>query len=109
MIDMLDDDADDITDDASEPELVAATPKPGRKKRPGAGDSKGFRDDGEVERKKRELITMGKAKGYLTYEDVNDHMPESVVSSDQIGVWLSALGGEGIEIVENSAASMKVG
>ncbi len=108
MIDMLDDDADDITDDAGEPELVAAAPKPGRKKRAGAGESKGgFRDDGEIERKKRELITMGKAKGYLTYEEVNDHMPESVVSSDQIDDWLSALGGEGIEIVENSAASMK--
>src|SRR5436190_23283041 len=37
----------------------------------------------ETERKKRELITMGKAKGFLTYDEVNEHMPESIVSSDQ--------------------------
>ena len=28
----------------------------------------------ESERKKRELITMGKAKGFLTYDEVNDHL-----------------------------------
>jgi RNA polymerase primary sigma factor len=56
----------------------------------------------ESERKKRELISMGKAKGFLTYDEVNDHMPESIVSSDQIDDWLSTLGGEGIEIVDAS-------
>ncbi len=56
----------------------------------------------ESERKKRELITMGKAKGFLTYDEVNDHMPENIVSSDQIDDWLSTLGGEGIEIVDAS-------
>src|SRR2546421_2300648 len=56
----------------------------------------------ESERRKRELITMGKAKGFLTYDEVNDHMPESIVSSDQIDDWLSTLGGEGIEIVDSS-------
>ncbi len=57
----------------------------------------------ESERKKRELITMGKAKGFLTYDEVNDHMPDSIVSSDQIDDWLSTLGGEGIEIVDASS------
>jgi len=56
----------------------------------------------ESERKKRELITMGKAKGFLTYDEVNDHMPENIVSSDQIDDWLSTLGGEGIENVDAS-------
>jgi len=56
----------------------------------------------ESERKKRELITMGKAKGFLTYDEVNDHMPENIVSSDQIDDWLSTLGGEVIEIVDAS-------
>jgi len=57
----------------------------------------------ESERKKRELISMGKAKGFLTYDEVNDHMPENIVSSDQIDDWLSTLGGEGIEIVDASS------
>jgi len=61
----------------------------------------------ESERKKRELITIGRAKGFLTYDEVNDHMPESIVSSDQIDDWLSTLGGEGIEIVD-SAAQVRV-
>jgi len=54
----------------------------------------------ESERKKRELITMGKAKGFLTYDEVNEHMPENIVSSDQMDDWLSAFSGEGIEIVD---------
>ena len=55
----------------------------------------------ESERKKRDLITIGKAKGFLTYDEVNDHMPEGIGSSDQIDDWLSTLGGEGIEIVDS--------
>jgi RNA polymerase primary sigma factor len=61
----------------------------------------------ENERKKRELISMGKAKGFLTYDEVNEHMPENIVSSDQMDDWLSAFSGEGIELVD-SATKIKV-
>ena len=61
----------------------------------------------ETEKKKRELISIGKAKGFLTYDEINDHMPENIVSSDQIDDWLSTLGGEGIEVVD-SANQVKV-
>ena len=57
----------------------------------------------ERERKKREIITIGKAKGFLTYDEVNDRMLESIGSSDQIDDWLSTLGGEGIEIVDSAS------
>ncbi len=57
----------------------------------------------ETDRKKKELISIGKAKGFLTYDEVNDHMPDSIVSSEQIDDWLSTLGGEGIEIVDSSS------
>jgi len=60
-----------------------------------------------AERRKQQLITMGKAKGYLTYDEVSDHMPDEVVSADQIDDWLSTLGDEGIEVVD-STASVKV-
>jgi RNA polymerase primary sigma factor len=59
----------------------------------------------DSERKKRELITLGKAKGFLTSDEVNAHMPESVASSEQMDDWLSALSDEGIEIVESSSKS----
>ncbi|MCC6998017.1 MAG: RNA polymerase sigma factor RpoD [Deltaproteobacteria bacterium] len=54
-------------------------------------------------RTKQQLITMGKAKGYLTYDEVNDNMPVDIVSSDQIDDWLSALGEEGIAIVDSNS------
>jgi len=56
----------------------------------------------ESERRRRQLIDMGKAKGFLTYDDVNDAMPEDIISSDQIDDWLASLGDEGIEIVDGT-------
>ena len=67
--------------------------------------------DRDTERQKQKLITMGKAKGFVTYDEVNDHMPEEIVSSDQIDDWLSTLGDEGIEVVDagrRAGASVKV-
>jgi RNA polymerase primary sigma factor len=90
MIDDADEQLNDDNQDDDELEAVkTATKRPPSNK--------------ESERKKRELITIGKAKGFLTYDEVNDHMPESIVSSDQIDDWLSTLGGEGIEIVDSSS------
>jgi RNA polymerase primary sigma factor len=56
--------------------------------------------DRDTEKQIKKLISMGKQKGYVTYDEVNDHMPESVVSSDAIDDWLGALGDEGIEVVD---------
>src|SRR5215467_12485859 len=56
----------------------------------------------DTERRKQQLITMGKAKGYLTYDEINDSMPEEIVSADQIDDWLTTLGDEGIEVVGNA-------
>ena len=52
---------------------------------------------------REKLIELGKAKGYLTYDEVNNMMPVDIVSSDQIDDWLSALGEEGIEIVDSAS------
>jgi RNA polymerase primary sigma factor len=60
--------------------------------------------DRDTERSKQKLISMGKQKGYVTYDEVNDAMPDEIVSSDQIDDWLSTLGDEGIEVVEGGAA-----
>ena len=108
---MIEDENDlaDLDDDEE-----SLSPPKKRSKKGGAGDaddaptskkgaSASSAGSKENERRKRELITMGKAKGFLTYEEVNDHMPESVVSSEQIDDWLSALGGEGIEIVDSES------
>jgi len=59
-----------------------------------------------TERRKQQLISMGKAKGYLTYDEVSDHMPDEVVSADQIDDWLSSLGDEGIEVVDSHSVKV---
>ena len=51
---------------------------------------------------KDKLIELGKQKGFVTYDEVNDAMPEDVVSTDQIDSWLSALGDHGIEVVDGA-------
>jgi len=96
--DTFDNESDnDDTDD----EEVPRTPRP--PKNGAAPKKKAATSSKESERKKRELITMGKAKGFLTYDEVNEHMPENIVSSDQMDDWLSAFSGEGIEIVDSSS------
>jgi RNA polymerase primary sigma factor len=91
---MIEDAEDRLSDDNQDDDDLAEVSKQLAAKKGAASK--------ESERKKRELITMGKAKGFLTYDEVNDHMPENIVSSDQIDDWLSTLGGEGIEIVDAS-------
>jgi RNA polymerase primary sigma factor len=56
----------------------------------------------------RKLIAIGKTKGFVTYDEVNDHMPDDVISSDQIDEWLSALGDHGIEIVDSAGAGLQL-
>jgi RNA polymerase primary sigma factor len=86
--------SDEADDDEGEEESLRPPPK-----RASAGK--------DNDKKKRDLIAIGKQKGFLTYDEINDHMPENIVSSDQIDEWLSSLGGEGIEVVD-SATHVKV-
>ncbi len=65
----------------------------------GAGSQK------DSARRKRELITLGRVKGFLTSEEVNAHVPETAASSRQMDDWLAALSAEGIEVVESSSES----
>ena len=46
------------------------------------------------------LISMGKEKGYLTYEEVNDVLPPDIVSAEQIDDIMMLFGEMDIELVE---------
>ena len=48
----------------------------------------------------QELIDLGKQKGFLTYEEVNDSLPPEMVSSERIDDLMMLLGDEKIEIVD---------
>jgi len=53
----------------------------------------------------QQLIELGKSKGFLTYEEVNDFLPEEMVSSDEIDELLEVLSGEHIEVVDRGDAN----
>src|SRR4030067_562882 len=49
----------------------------------------------------RQLTTMGKEKGYLLYEEVNDLLPSEISSSDELDDIFSMFGSMGIEVVDS--------
>ena len=49
----------------------------------------------------KELILMGKEKGYLLYDEVNDLLPEGVCSSDELDRIFSLFGSAGIEVIDS--------
>jgi RNA polymerase primary sigma factor len=53
----------------------------------------------------RQLITMGKERGYLLYDEVNDILPPEVHSSEEIDDLLSTFERYGIDIYEDAAAA----
>ncbi len=55
----------------------------------------------------QELITMGEARGYVTYLEVDSHMPDNVVSSEQIENWLAEISGRQIEIIDPKEEPVK--
>ncbi len=48
----------------------------------------------------KELISKGKKQGYLTFEELNDALPDELISSDQIDEVMSMFGDMDIEIVD---------
>jgi RNA polymerase primary sigma factor len=55
-----------------------------------------------------QLISKGKEKGYLTYEEVNDVLPSDVVTPDQIDDLMHLFGENEIDIVDTSTKGEKI-
>ncbi|HEY2460287.1 MAG TPA: RNA polymerase sigma factor RpoD [Candidatus Acidoferrum sp.] len=53
----------------------------------------------------RQLITIGKERGYLLYDEVNDSLPAEVHSSEEIDDLLTTFERNGIEIYEDAASA----
>jgi RNA polymerase primary sigma factor len=53
----------------------------------------------------RQLIALGKERGYLLYDEVNDILPAEVHSSEEIDDLLSTFERYGIDVYENAAAA----
>src|SRR5215472_7198577 len=65
-----------------------------------ASDSAGQPVEKKNMKEVKKLIDLGKEKGYLTYDDVNDMLPAEVVSPDQIDDVMSIFGEMDIEVVD---------
>ncbi|WP_120511758.1 RNA polymerase sigma factor RpoD [Photobacterium salinisoli] len=48
------------------------------------------------------LVAKGKEQGYLTYAEVNDHLPEDIVDSDQVEDIIQMINDMGIKVVETA-------
>ena len=59
-------------------------------------------DREEKNEKLKELIKLAKEQGYLTYGDVNDILPENILSPDELDGILIQLRGMDIEIIDAS-------
>ena len=55
----------------------------------------------------RNLITMGKERGYLLYDEVNNILPAEVHSSEEIEDLLSMFERYGIDIYEGVSAARR--
>ncbi|MGM8060856.1 RNA polymerase sigma factor RpoD [Vogesella indigofera] len=57
----------------------------------------------EEQRKRlRMLIALGKERGYLTYAEINDHLPEDVSDTEQIENIVTMIGGLGIQVYDEA-------
>jgi RNA polymerase primary sigma factor len=52
----------------------------------------------------RQLITVGKEKGYLLYDEINEMLPSEVTSSEELDDLFNAFGSAGIEVVDSDKA-----
>ena len=50
----------------------------------------------------KELITRGKEQGYLTYAEVNDHLPEDISDPDQVEDIIRMINDMGISVYESA-------
>ena len=48
------------------------------------------------------LIARGKEKGFLTYAEVNDHLPQEIVDSDQVEDIIGMINDMGIKVFESA-------
>jgi RNA polymerase primary sigma factor len=85
---VAEDDEVPVAEDLEEDEDDLAPPKKGGK----ATDRKEVKD----------LLALGRDKGFLTYDEVNDALPSDIVSSDQIDDVMSMFGDNDIAIVDEA-------
>ena len=63
----------------------------------------GSEEEQEARRQKlKGLIKLGKSRGYLTYAEINDHLPDELVDSDALDTLVATLSDIGIAVYEQA-------
>src|SRR3954447_25167778 len=61
------------------------------------------KEDAETRRNRlKNLIKLGKERGFLTYSGINDHLPEDLVDAEQIEAIISTFGDMGIQVYDQA-------
>ena len=62
--------------------------------------------DAEVRRTQlKSLITLGKERGYLTYAEINDHLPDDLVDAEQIESIIATFSNMGIRVFDEAPSA----
>ncbi len=92
-------------------ELKVAEAKSKAKGRPGRKGKKDAwlippelpKEDAETRRTRlKNLIKLGKDRGFLTYSEINDHLPDDLVDAEQIEAIISTFGDMGIQVYDQA-------
>src|SRR5690554_7828309 len=59
-------------------------------------------DKSQQQSRLKELIARGKEQGYLTYAEVNDHLPEDIADPDQVEDIIRMINDMGIRVAEEA-------
>ena len=104
-----DDDDDFLESDSDEVEEVPDF-KPAKRGKRGAKDTKEVSSRGPVSPEEQEarrnrlklLIKLGKDRGYLTYGEINDHLPDDLVDAEAIDGIISTFSDMGISVYDQA-------
>ncbi len=71
-----------------------------------AGRAKKIRE-GTGEEILKELVSLGKKKGYLTYEELNDNLPDDAISPNRLDSLLMTLDEMGVQLLDEADLAKK--
>ena len=103
--DFEEDDLADLTPDELSAAADSILAQANKKDKDKSKDSKKKADAAKpeeisVEDKIKEIIEKGKKKGYLTYEEINDELPDEAISPNRLDSLLMSLDEMGIQIID---------
>src|SRR4249920_3084862 len=62
-----------------------------------------FPDDAEARRMRlKNLIELGKQRGYLTYAEINDHLPDDMLDAEHVETIIGMINDIGIQVCDRA-------